>query len=221
MRCCNTSSQHKIGDYMYITTKYSSLLEKNDNDIINVNDLKKYLRINYDEEDELIQTLINTAYEEVENIIGKNLLPKKWKDDVEISLDKCDQDFLFEFPITINSKIHIPLTNKPVINVKSVWTNNTELDKENYDVIMSNTPVLCIKSRSLIGCAKNNKILLGITYETGMYKESKDIPSKIKLGIMMIAANKFYQRDSVAPIFSKKKHSGIKRLLAQFRDYSI
>ena len=74
--------------------------------------------------------------------------------------------------------------NKPIINITKVWAGKNELNKEDYNVKTSTgTPVLCINSRALIGMAQNKKILLGITYETGMYPNTLSVPNKIKLSI--------------------------------------
>ena len=208
---------------MHITTKYTCLLEKNEKNIISLDELKHYLRIDYEDEDNLLEIFIHSATEEAENIIGKTILPQTWKQDVELLLDNCDRDFLFEFPIMPNAKVQIPLVHKPIINITKVWAGKNELNKEDYNVKTSTgTPVLCINSRALIGMAQNKKILLGITYETGMYPNTLSVPNKIKLSILMLAANKFYHREVVYPTpFSERDDSGIKKLLAEYRDYSI
>lgn len=207
---------------MYSNIKYSGLLEKNKKNIISLNELKDYLRIDYEDEDNLLEMLINSACEDVENIVGKSILPQKWKQDVDILLDNCDSVFLFEFPIMHNAKVKIPLVHKPVINIISVWTTKNILDKEYYNVRTDlMTPALYINPMALIGTAQDKKISLGITYETGMYPDISSVPDKIKLSVLMLAADKFYQRGAVNPAFLKNDNSGIKKLLSEYKDFYI
>lgn len=207
---------------MYSNIKYSGLLEKNQKNIISLNEFKSYLRIDYEDEDNLLELLINSAYEEVENIIGKSILPQKWKQDVDLLLDNCDSDFLFEFPITNNAKVRIPLMHSPVTNVISVWSTKNVIDKEYYDIkINKSIPTLCINSTALIGTAQEKKVSIGITYETGIYKDVQYVPDKIKLSVLMLAADKFYQRGAVNPLSAKNDNSAIRKLLSEYKDFYI
>ena len=208
---------------MNIITKHTTLLEKSDENIIALDALKKYIRVDFDDEDELLALLIKSAQEEAENIIGKNLLPSKWKQDVVVSYDNYDEDFRFEFPTLSTSMIRIPLTKKPIISTHSVSLDGYKIDFEDYAVkINSENPVLYVRAKALIGLAKNKTALLGITYSAGLFADIKAIPEKIKLGIMMIAANKYFQRDVAADGLGRtRRYAGIKRLLAEFRSYNI
>lgn len=208
---------------MNINTKHTTLLEKSEKNIISLNALKTYIRVDFDEEDNLLSSFIKSAQEEVENIIGKNLLPQKWKQDVIICYDNYDEDFRFELPAISDSVIRVSLTKKPVIATHCINVDGTIIDSDYYAVMTNaDIPVLCIRSKALIGLAKSKNVSVGITYSTGTYSDMNSIPEKIKLGILMIAANKYFQRNIIYDEIGRtKQYAGIKRLLAEFRSYNM
>lgn len=206
---------------MKIVTQYTTQLEKSQQLILDLSEVKKYLKVDYDDDDELISTLIRSSQEEVEGILSKDLLHKKWKQDVDLVLDNCDYDFNFSFPVFSYSTIKIPLTHKPILEVCNVMSSIGELDRDDYSVALMDIPHLYIKTKAIIGTARKGVSSIGITYKTGMYKTNEEIPARIKLCIMMLVANKYMQRDFVQPGIYSAPTKNIKSLLRSFIDYRI
>lgn len=200
--------------------KHITKIDKESQSIVDLKRIKQFLRIDHDDEDELLILFEKSAVEEVEHIIGKSILPAKWKQDSEILLDNYDSDFRFSFPFSADSSTYIRLYKRPILSVTNVIADGKSLDPSAYSVILDqNIPYLQIKNKGLVGFARSKKIQVGIFFETGEYLSAESVPEKIKLAILLHISKNFFYRDVMCAAENSSTESTMKNLLSQFRDY--
>ena len=210
---------------MNSTTKNLILLEKNaenEKKFLSIAEVKNFLRIEHSADDCLLETLINSAKEEIKKIIGKDVFYQKWKQTSMIILKEYDRDFGFSFPVGVRNITKIPLDCKPVRRILNVTAGEKTLDQDDYSAIVGpGTHYLHIRSTALIGTAKNGTIDLGITYETGLFDKVENIPYSIKVAALMIIMDMYTQGRSTLVHRNLQINGRVRSMLAQFKDYRV
>ena len=202
--------------------KHITQIGKSDEMIVDLKRIKQFLRIDHNDEDELLVLFEKSAVEEAENMIGKTILRSKWKQDSEILLDNYDRDFRFSFPFSADSATYIRLHKNPIHAINHVISDGKELDPSAYRVIVEkNIPYLEIKNKGLIGTARSKKMQIGIIFESGLFLDPNSVPDKIKIAILLHISKNFYNREVMSAPYNIATEKTMRPLLAEFRDYFI
>lgn len=151
---------------------------------VSISDLKAYLRIDGNEENDLLDSLIRSAVDWVENYTRRALITQTWQ--VELP----------RFPW----KDHVHLPWPPLQSVESVvYTNfdNQELDFEAFTAdLHRNTAVLNY------GCTWPAAVLapvdpVVIEFVCGYGDDAKDVPAAIRNAIKLLSAHLYENREPV------------------------
>lgn len=143
----------------FTTTKLQDL----DHELISLEELKHFLRIEGNYDDAIIKTFMQYAFEVAENHIAKILSPKTFIHTI------------FDAKSNI-----IKLLNTPVISINSIKLGNNILHSQNYFFIQ-NTQAIQINNTQL------NNQQLDVTYTSGLTNPI-ELPAIIKLTIMQHVA---------------------------------
>jgi uncharacterized phiE125 gp8 family phage protein len=141
------------------------ILEIYEQNFIKTFDLKTYMRIIHNEDDNIIKQITNSAIESCENYCGINLIPKKIK--FSISNFNKDKVYLPLVPLSSLVELKVPSKDEELFDVEGLDLNHKE------GIISFNENIQCKK--------------LSITYMTGFEKPDL-IPSSLIQGIMMHVA---------------------------------
>lgn len=177
-------------------------------EILSVAEVKNYLRIDHDSDNELIENLIKTARETIENFVKKSIALHTYK----LTLDHQKFSYLsFEnsnVPVSFDGIIRIPLKRPPVIqilkfqvNERNIKMRDYKLEEINYDAFLVSSSIQADPANSVIN----------IEYKAGF--EPDKVPYQIKLAALMLISNVYQARFSNSTsIFTQ----GIKNLLTPF-----
>lgn len=140
------------------------ILEYSEQNIVRLEDIKNYMRISGDNDDNLIIFFINSSIQTAENFMKISLTKKV----IEVQVDN-------------SSDIRLPFV--PVLEIMSVEVNNKKLDADEF---ILNKDILTLKNH--VGCEK-----LKIIYSTG-HQDPINIPMPVIQGIMSHIANMYDMR---------------------------
>lgn len=147
-----------------------TLLESNAIEPITLTEVKAHLRLDTDDEDDLLNGLITAASNLVEEYLGKTLIKKVW----------CLQGSA----VDVNGMCEIEIPNSPllkVICVEQILPNDTRrnirFSVKNYFV----KPVVSFRSQTPVL----------VTFEAGYGFYPKDVPAPIRQALLTLVAH-FY-----------------------------
>lgn len=147
-----------------------TLLESNAIEPITLTEVKAHLRLDTDDEDDLLNGLITASSNLVEEYLGKTLIKKVWR--------------LQEVGIDVNGMCEIEIPNGPllkVICVEQILPNDTfrtiRFAVKNY----FSKPVVAFKSQTPVS----------IIFEAGYGFYPKDVPAPIRHALLTLVAH-FY-----------------------------
>ena len=159
------------------------LLEKPESTPVSLPEMKEHLRVLENDEDQLIEAYMRAATEYCETIENKHYLTTK----IKLLLDEIEQVIRLPRP---------PLQSLEKIEYQKVDGTIEVLDPDNYVVDESGYFGYVRLINGLpSGLADKNK--LQITYTAG-YKESDDVPYKVKSAIKFLTAHYWSQRTPVS-----------------------
>ncbi len=153
------------------------ILEEGDNLPINLEDVKLFLKVDYDDEDDLILRTFKTAIKQCELSIGKSILKKKYQ---------------YSFYNEIENSTR--LIYGPIINIENVKviTNNNEEKNINSDYYKLDT----VSDKIIFKNKPSNFYRIDIIYTA--YEEN--ISEDIKQGILFHTAKIFEDKLGYSPI---------------------
>jgi uncharacterized phiE125 gp8 family phage protein len=144
------------------------LIEKSEENFIELPVAKSYLRIHHDLEDELLNRLIHAATTWVEESTGKTLTPKTWQYTHN------------------NSRFFLP--NPPVLEILEVKLKGKKLNPDQYTVTHAH-------GRTSIEVPFTwQKNSLCVTYKTGYGPALKDIPPTLYQAVLTTLAYLYENR---------------------------
>jgi uncharacterized phiE125 gp8 family phage protein len=158
------------------TYKILSVIGQN---IVTLQDIKKYLRLNYDDEDDILKDYILASIEFAEKFINIALQVKL----IELNFDPSPR---VEFPIL------------PLINVEKVTMRQSDVEIE-----LNNSWSISDDGRHLIleqNCSSKYKVI----YKAG-FAEAKLVPSAIRQGIICHVAQ-MYDKQIISNDFMVEIH---------------
>lgn len=168
-------------------------------------DAKSFLRLEHDEEDALIDTLIAAARLHAEAATRRALIAQGWR----LVLDGWPARRLIELPLA------------PVVSVDSVTVYDaagepTVLDASSYVVDTLSTPArILVRQGAAPGAAFNG---IEVDFTAGYGPEPDAVPTPLRQAMMMLVVHWYELREPVA--FGGAPHSvpnGLEALIAPYR----
>jgi len=187
-------------------------------EIVTLNEVKSYLKIDDDYENDILELLIKSTREAIEAIIQKSVISQVWRYEVNMNnLNDCYHKKIGS-PDLNGGYIKISLPKPPIIKILSLTSNGKEISEENYSLERENTKFcLCFFFEKVI--RKKSMFPIVITYEAGIADSAKNVPYQLKLANLMLIANAYQERYSYdhTTIISKD----VKQLLGPFLNLHI
>lgn len=152
-----------------------NVLTEQDANIIDLAEIKNFLRIDFDDDDNLLKELLKTAVKQCELYISKSLSEKNYK----LSVYECTTN-------TLN------LPYPPVISVNSI----TIIDKYNNNIEYTNYLLDTISNKIIFRNLPSNFYRIDIIYTSGYTK----IPDDIKQGILFHISKMYEDKVGYSPI---------------------
>ena len=153
--------------------------------VFDIDDAKKYLRVDHDDDDDLITSIIDaaTAYVDGPNGIGIALMSQTWE--VKYNYFPCE----FSIPLTpVSSVTHIKYFD-PQGAEQTLSSDNYELDK------YSKPSIVKAKSGYSWPAVKSQLNAVTLRFVAG-YASAADIPQDLILAIKLILGTMYSQRES-------------------------
>lgn len=192
-------------------------------DVISLAEMKAWAKIDHNEEDALLASLITAATESTEQFTNRSLLAQTWR----LTLDQKPHGFygdlpegVYDLPITalyggLPNIINLP--KGPVQSVTSVTTYNTAntgtvFASSNYYVDTANSRIVLNQS-SLWPSNLRNRSACVIDYVAGYGDSSSSVPQAIRTAILM-HAQKMYDGRIICEM-----PESCQRLLRQYKVY--
>ena len=172
-------------------------------DSVSLSEMKSWMKVDIDDDDELIQSLIIAAQESAEKYLKRALVTQTWTltiDSGQSSLANGLGDGFYELPVTAlyaDLPREYDLPYKPIQSISSVVTYDTSnasstysadnyfLDTANGRLVLNDTAVLPSSLRA--------RASMVITYVAG-YAKPSDIPQSVRTAIMMHVQRMYDER---------------------------
>ncbi|MDR3156260.1 MAG: head-tail connector protein [Holosporaceae bacterium] len=170
-------------------------IEKPSFEIVSLQEIKNYLHIDHDFDDELLWALIATTREAMEAIVQKSIVKQTWSYIVRVGVLRslcCDG---LHHPCISSNMIGIPLPKPPVLKIVSVSVNDSKLGEEKYTLEKQQSRFCVFMERNDIFLKKDDADV-AVVFEAGMAETSANIPYTLKLANLMMVANAYNERYS-------------------------
>nr|WP_321457693.1 head-tail connector protein [uncultured Cohaesibacter sp.] len=145
-------------------------------------DIKAYLKIDHDAEDDLLRAFLSAARVHLEHMIGHHLITQTWRLLIEGPLGET-----FRLPVQ-------PVSGLLALSVINVDGKATELDVSGLSIFQADNPAILA---NLDGFLLSSNQRLQIEVETGFGPTADDVPDPLRLAIKMIVAE-WYERRLIA-----------------------
>lgn len=169
---------------------------------VTLDEIKAYLKIEADAEDDLLRAFITTARIHLEHLTSRHFVTQSWR-------------VLIEAPI--GEQIRMPL--QPITMLTSIALLNAEGDVTDLD-----NGALAIRSPGDPALLFNGKALtlqqgqrLQLDMVTGYGDEPEDVPPPLRLAIKMVVADWFEKRLVYEPDAAPSLSKAIQSLIAPYR----
>ena len=173
---------------------------------VSLAEIKAYLKIDQDTEDDLIRAFLSAARVHLEHMIGHHLITQTWRVLMEGPLGES-----FRLPLQ-------PVSDLLALAVVDVDGSVTELDVSGLSIFQTDNPATLA---NLDGFLLSSKQRLQIDVETGFGPMAEDVPEPLRLAIKMIVAE-WYERRLIAdpaqlPVLAK----ALAPLIAPYRSFHL
>ncbi len=192
-----------------------------DKEPVSLEEAKSFLRIDHDVENELINTLIQSARVSIESYTSRSLLRQKWMLTINcgFALAKSDQKYLsgikskgvagIEFP----RSPFIELTSLPALIV-----NHDEKDIENFRVDESgSTAKIHFGDNTLVNSCTSGSIKL--EFIAGY--DSETLPAPLKQAVLLILSHLYNNRPAVNDNVSMLIDNSVVTLIKPYKIYRL
>ena len=151
-----------------------NILSEVNNDIISLSEIKNFLRIDFEDDDDLLKRLLKSAIRRCELYISQSLNSKTY----QLSLYKIDKEIKL---------MYLPITNVTLINIidknnKSIEFKNYMFDKISNKIIFNNIP--------------SNFYRIDIIYEAGYV----EVPDDLKQALLFHISKMYEDKNGYSPI---------------------
>lgn len=190
-----------------------SLLEKNEQELVSLDEVKNYIRIDQSCDDNLINTFISATREAMESILQKSIIKQKWLCKIDAK-DINYIDISDDSSCISSKKVRIPLPRPPVITIEKVtinYKNGRSKILKDFEEMADKQFYLLIDREEVRSSVKN----IEIVYYAGIVENAENVPYQLKLANLMLVANAYQNRfryDS-----SEFMPKNIEKLLAPFK----
>lgn len=170
-------------------------------------EIKAHLRVDGNEEDVLLQSLVLTSRLHIEAALGLALMTQSWK----LILDAWPQDVVVELPIA-------PVQS--VSDVRLIARDGTtqSLDEQSYYLDTSGRPArLCKQSGSWPNPGRKHAGI-EIDFTAGFGESASDVPEPVRQALMLLVAHWYEHRDpiEIGALSTAVPHA-VSRLLIPYR----
>ncbi|MGO4704525.1 head-tail connector protein [Microvirga sp. 2MCAF38] len=148
-------------------------------------EMKAYLRVDDDAEDELIAGLIKAARLMVETVSRRILIEQHWK----IALDAWPPDRTIVLPLS-------PLVAVERVQVFDAWDVATEISADALDIDALSDPPRIVAKTAPDPAKVQNGILIEL--RAGFGAEPDTVPATLRLAVKILVARWFESRGDVA-----------------------
>lgn len=151
-----------------------NILSETDSEIINLSEIKNFLRIDFEDDDNLLKRLLKSAIKRCELYISQSLNLKTY----QLSLYKIDKEIKLIYP--------------PIINITSI----NIVDKNNNSIEFKNYIFDKISNKIIFNNIPSNFYRVDIIYEAG-YTE---VPDDLKQALLFHISKMYEDKNGYSPI---------------------
>ncbi|WP_319410609.1 head-tail connector protein [uncultured Cohaesibacter sp.] len=149
---------------------------------VSLSEIKAYLKIDQDAEDDLLRAFISAARVHLEHITGCHLITQSWRILLEGPLGET-----FRLPLQ-------PVSELLALHILEVDGTSTEIDIAGLSIFQTGNPAIIA---NLDGFLLSYRQRLQIDVETGFGPAAEDVPEPLRLAMKMIVAE-WYERRLIA-----------------------
>ena len=173
---------------------------------VSLAEIKAYLKIDQDVEDDLLRAFLSAARVHLEHMIGRHLISQAWRILLEGALGKR-----FCLPVQ-------PVSELLAIAIIEVDGSMTELDASGLSIFQADNPATLV---NLDGFLLSGQQRLQIDVETGFGPTAEDVPEPLRLAIKMIVAEWYERRLIADPAQLPALAKALAPLLAPYRSFHL
>lgn len=195
------------------------------NNVVSLKEMKNFLKVDHNEDDDFIEELIATATEMVEGFLNKKILKTQLKYSFTVQFTKLETAEI-QSAILENSpsvlKLSLPLKSDTV--TENLYIGDERIDRDDYTISFERRKnpqkQLIIRKRAISDKLNENAAEISFFVSSGMYECANDVSSPIRLAVMVKAAELYDSRDH-ASAFETAKSRLFVRLLRPFMSYDF
>ncbi len=189
--------------------------------VVSLEGMKHYLKVDHDDDDELIQDLINTAVEDVEEFICQKIMQRQYKFTADIEV--TEDEFKMMAPVyNKQSFIRIKLSGINVKSVNSLYIEDKKIFEDDYAVVNEGrySQFLKIKNSALYQNMKDRTAKITLVVSIGMFDDPDDVYKQLKMAVMLKVWELYETRNCIF-LKNKLEKGVVNRLLQPFVNYHI
>lgn len=156
-----------------------TILQGRGRSLFTVEEVKRYLRVDFNDDDTLIESLITAATNHVEQYLGRTLLKVRYK----LVWQYCRHEQCLDYFVA-----HLPMG--PVISVEKVFDCHRQENLKRVSLDIEST-----KPNVMFAC---NHEHVSIEYTAGYGETPECIPAEIRQATLSIIAELYRNRDTVS-----------------------
>ena len=191
-----------------------------DTPIISLKEIKNYLKIDHNEDDKLLLTLVKSAQQVVESILNKKILKTKLKYKASIVFTPNELADISEYSNRYKLiKIKIPL--EATTSTESLYIGSSKAASDCFSVILNEPDgqKLVIQKQAFIGHIENQEASISLAMTAGLFDSVDDISANIKLAIMMQTAE-LYDNRNYTYMRTKSVRRTLRQMLSAYIHYT-
>lgn len=164
-----------------VTPKHSVIVVQNRvGSLFGLDEVKRYLRIDFADDDVLIQSLISAAMTHVEQYLGKTLLKTRYR----LTWKYCPHEQCLDYFV-----VHLPMG--PVISVDKVFDCHRQENLKRVSLDLESA-----KPHVMFACQHESVF---VEYTAGYGETPEAVPAEIRQATLSIIAELYRHRDAVNP----------------------
>jgi uncharacterized phiE125 gp8 family phage protein len=153
---------------------------------VSLAEAKAFLRLDADNDDGLVLTLISAARLHVESVTGRALVNQNWR----LVLDAWPVDGVVTLPVS-------PLVSLTVITAYDAQGDDHVVPMAQFEAATGVTPARLILPRTVDGMpVLRERFGIEVDYVAG-FGDATDVPSDLKRGVLALVAHWYEHRDAV------------------------
>lgn len=154
---------------------------------VSLTEAKLHLRVDHDDEDDLIEMLITAARQQAENYTGRAIINQTW----ELTLDQFPDDDMALPPAPLSSITSIIYKDLNGVNTTASASTLYEPD------IYSEPGKACLRYGQTWPTAQDIQNSITATYVSGYGATGASVPAAIRSAILLLVGHLYEHRESV------------------------